>query len=247
MWSGSATPAFGARDVHHVILFAVGTASCPSITLHPERRLGPATPAFAALDVHHLILFAVGTASCPSITWHPQRRLGSATPASAALDVHHPILLAVGTARWSCVMLKSKRWLEHTSAHTGAKRSCQCANVRLSVRRASIGQEAVGRAVVALSSQNRARQEQQPACSLGSHNHYQKRLHFNCGFLSGNNHSRSSRTPRDCPRTISGTSPAKGRRPGTGHGSSGAWQRLRRRANDLAIAPVHELGGGIES
>ena len=172
---GSAAPAFGALDVHHPILFAVGTASCPSITWHPERRYGPATTAFGVLDVHHPMLFTLGTASCPSITRHPERRLGSATPAFGVPEVDHTIPFADGTARWSCIMLKSKRRVEHTSTHTGAKPACLCANVCFSIHQASIDKEAVGRAalaMVALSSQNM--REQQPACSPAIFNQHQK-------------------------------------------------------------------------
>ena len=235
--SGSATPAFGVLYVHHPILFAVGTASCPSITWHPERRYGPATTAFGVLDVHHPMLFTLGTASCPSITRHPERRLGSATPAFGVPEVDHTIPFADGTARWSCIMLKSKRRVEHTSTHTGAKPPCQCANVRLSVRRASIGKEAAGRAalaVVALSSQNM--REQQPACSPAICNQHQKQQLIDP--LGGSKNEASillwlrfgkqvvlghlSHSPLHCFRTLPSTSPAKRRRPCTGH----AWHAI---------------------
>ena len=262
--SGPATHAFGALDVHHPILFAVGTASCPSITRHPERWYGPATSAFGVLDVHHPILFAVGAASCPSITRHPERWYGPATPAFGVPEVDHTIPFADGTARWSCIMLKSKRRVEHTSTHTGAKPPCLCANVRLSIHQASIDKEAVGRAalaVVALSSQNM--REQQPTCSPAIFNQHQKQQLIDP--LGGSKNEASiplwlpfekqvvlghlSHSPPHCFRTLPSTSPAKGRRPCTGHDSS-AWQ-LRMACDWLALpwcmrseALIQNMGSG---
>ena len=59
------------------------------------------------------------------------------------------------------------------------------------------------------------------------------------GDKLGNKHLaiRIPRRPPRWPRTPLSTSPAKGRRPCAAHGSSGAWQRLRWRVNDLASLP----------